>query len=232
MSTAVNNCFSAHQRSREPQQSVKPETHPDLRSSWRRLLIRSGVTSHCHFSAFSRIVWAESGAEPGGISNPQTNLLNLCASPPINPVCPCANCFHMPNKSTEQKSFYPTFHTVQIPLLGVFIFFIVTRSNIFSFFFSPFLQHLNENLAKLTAKFEKATSAKVKCQQEAESTARTISLANRLVRTTSSSPNITTHPVNHKNTLLSVYLAAERVYTRYNLKHFACFSWIVTFLSF
>ncbi|KAJ8413760.1 hypothetical protein AAFF_G00082670 [Aldrovandia affinis] len=41
--------------------------------------------------------------------------------------------------------------------------------------------HLNENLAKLTAKFEKATADKVKCQQEAESTARTISLANRLV---------------------------------------------------
>ncbi|XP_069373319.1 dynein axonemal heavy chain 9-like [Paralichthys olivaceus] len=40
---------------------------------------------------------------------------------------------------------------------------------------------LNENLAKLTAKFEKATSDKLKCQQEAESTARTISLANRLV---------------------------------------------------
>ncbi|XP_056152723.1 LOW QUALITY PROTEIN: dynein heavy chain 9, axonemal [Lampris incognitus] len=40
---------------------------------------------------------------------------------------------------------------------------------------------LNENLAKLTAKFEKATAEKLKCQQEAESTARTISLANRLV---------------------------------------------------
>ncbi|XP_037547527.1 dynein heavy chain 9, axonemal [Nematolebias whitei] len=43
------------------------------------------------------------------------------------------------------------------------------------------INHLNENLAKLTTKFEKATLAKVKCQQEAESTARTISLANRLV---------------------------------------------------
>ncbi|XP_014887254.1 dynein axonemal heavy chain 9 isoform X4 [Poecilia latipinna] len=43
------------------------------------------------------------------------------------------------------------------------------------------INHLNENLAKLTAKFEKATADKVKCQQEAESTARTISLANRLV---------------------------------------------------
>ncbi|GAA6104763.1 dynein heavy chain 9, axonemal [Tachysurus ichikawai] len=40
---------------------------------------------------------------------------------------------------------------------------------------------LNENLAKLTAKFEKATADKLKCQQEAETTARTISLANRLV---------------------------------------------------
>lgn len=42
-------------------------------------------------------------------------------------------------------------------------------------------QHLNENLAKLTAKFEKATADKLKCQQEAEMTAGTISLANRLV---------------------------------------------------
>ncbi|XP_077110730.1 dynein axonemal heavy chain 9 isoform X2 [Ranitomeya variabilis] len=40
---------------------------------------------------------------------------------------------------------------------------------------------LNENLAKLTAKFEKATADKLKCQQEADSTALTISLANRLV---------------------------------------------------
>nr|XP_006635186.1 PREDICTED: dynein heavy chain 9, axonemal isoform X1 [Lepisosteus oculatus] len=43
------------------------------------------------------------------------------------------------------------------------------------------IAHLNENLAKLTAKFEKATADKLKCQQEADSTARTISLANRLV---------------------------------------------------
>ncbi|KAM3922058.1 dynein axonemal heavy chain 9 [Leptodactylus fuscus] len=40
---------------------------------------------------------------------------------------------------------------------------------------------LNENLAKLTAKFEKATADKLKCQQEADTTALTISLANRLV---------------------------------------------------
>ncbi|XP_076398736.1 dynein axonemal heavy chain 9 isoform X2 [Peromyscus maniculatus bairdii] len=43
------------------------------------------------------------------------------------------------------------------------------------------ITHLNENLAKLTAKFEKATAEKLKCQQEAEVTADTISLANRLV---------------------------------------------------
>ncbi|XP_052612854.1 LOW QUALITY PROTEIN: dynein axonemal heavy chain 9 [Peromyscus californicus insignis] len=43
------------------------------------------------------------------------------------------------------------------------------------------ITHLNENLAKLTAKFEKATAEKLKCQQEAEVTAGTISLANRLV---------------------------------------------------
>lgn len=42
-------------------------------------------------------------------------------------------------------------------------------------------QHLNENLAKLTAKFEKATADKLRCQQEAEATASTISLADRLV---------------------------------------------------
>ncbi|XP_007946239.1 dynein axonemal heavy chain 9 [Orycteropus afer afer] len=43
------------------------------------------------------------------------------------------------------------------------------------------ITHLNENLAKLTAKFKKATTEKLKCQQEAEMTAGTISLANRLV---------------------------------------------------
>uniref|UniRef100_UPI00398F13EE dynein axonemal heavy chain 9-like isoform X1 n=2 Tax=Pristiophorus japonicus TaxID=55135 RepID=UPI00398F13EE len=43
------------------------------------------------------------------------------------------------------------------------------------------ITQLNENLAKLTAKFEQATADKLKCQQEAESTARTIALANRLV---------------------------------------------------
>ncbi|XP_016787856.1 dynein axonemal heavy chain 9 isoform X5 [Pan troglodytes] len=43
------------------------------------------------------------------------------------------------------------------------------------------IAHLNENLAKLTARFEKATADKLKCQQEAEVTAVTISLANRLV---------------------------------------------------
>ncbi|XP_056405417.1 dynein axonemal heavy chain 9 [Hyla sarda] len=40
---------------------------------------------------------------------------------------------------------------------------------------------LNENLAKLTDKFQKATADKLKCQQEADATALTISLANRLV---------------------------------------------------
>lgn len=43
------------------------------------------------------------------------------------------------------------------------------------------IKELDENLADLTSKFEKATAEKVKCQQEAESTALTISLANRLV---------------------------------------------------
>ncbi|XP_057572498.1 dynein axonemal heavy chain 9 [Hippopotamus amphibius kiboko] len=43
------------------------------------------------------------------------------------------------------------------------------------------ITHLNENLAKLTTKFEKATADKLQCKQEAEATAGTISLANRLV---------------------------------------------------
>ncbi|NXO76324.1 DYH9 protein, partial [Sitta europaea] len=43
------------------------------------------------------------------------------------------------------------------------------------------IARLDENLGKLTARFEKATSDKVRCQQEAEATACTISLANRLV---------------------------------------------------
>uniref|UniRef100_F7AU91 AAA+ ATPase domain-containing protein n=1 Tax=Ciona intestinalis TaxID=7719 RepID=F7AU91_CIOIN len=40
---------------------------------------------------------------------------------------------------------------------------------------------LNSNLATLTAQFEEATAAKLKCQQQAEATQLTISLANRLV---------------------------------------------------
>ena len=43
------------------------------------------------------------------------------------------------------------------------------------------LQELDDNLAELTASFEEATSAKLKCQQEADRTAKTIELANRLV---------------------------------------------------
>lgn len=43
------------------------------------------------------------------------------------------------------------------------------------------LKNLEESLAKLTAEFEKATNEKLKCQQEAEMTAKTIELANRLV---------------------------------------------------
>ena len=43
------------------------------------------------------------------------------------------------------------------------------------------MQELDDNLGELTSQFEAATSAKLKCQKEAESTALTISLANRLV---------------------------------------------------
>lgn len=38
---------------------------------------------------------------------------------------------------------------------------------------------LNENLATLTAQFEKATAEKIKCQQEADETNKVINLANR-----------------------------------------------------
>ena len=41
------------------------------------------------------------------------------------------------------------------------------------------IKELDDNLAELTRQFEEATAAKLKCQQEAESTATTISLANR-----------------------------------------------------
>lgn len=44
----------------------------------------------------------------------------------------------------------------------------------------PF-QQLDADLGELTASFEKATTEKLRCQQEAESTQLTISLANRLV---------------------------------------------------
>lgn len=40
---------------------------------------------------------------------------------------------------------------------------------------------MDANLAELTAEFEAATAEKLKCQQQAESTALTITLANRLV---------------------------------------------------
>ncbi|KAK3091630.1 hypothetical protein FSP39_021358 [Pinctada imbricata] len=43
------------------------------------------------------------------------------------------------------------------------------------------IQSLEADLAKLTAEFEKATAEKLRCQQEAELTAKTIELANRLV---------------------------------------------------
>lgn len=43
------------------------------------------------------------------------------------------------------------------------------------------IKELDDNLAELTQQFEQATAAKLKCQQEAEATASTISLANRLV---------------------------------------------------
>ncbi|XP_064623162.1 dynein beta chain, ciliary-like [Lineus longissimus] len=43
------------------------------------------------------------------------------------------------------------------------------------------IQQLEESLGVLTAQFEKATAEKVKCQEEADRTAKTIELANRLV---------------------------------------------------
>ncbi|XP_066917361.1 dynein beta chain, ciliary-like [Clytia hemisphaerica] len=43
------------------------------------------------------------------------------------------------------------------------------------------IKELDDNLAELTASFEEATNAKLRCQQEADRTAKTIELANRLV---------------------------------------------------
>ena len=43
------------------------------------------------------------------------------------------------------------------------------------------IKELDDNLAELTSQFEEATNAKLKCQQEADATTQTISLANRLV---------------------------------------------------
>jgi len=43
------------------------------------------------------------------------------------------------------------------------------------------IQGLEQALSKLTAEFERATQAKLKCQQEADLTNKTINLANRLV---------------------------------------------------
>jgi dynein heavy chain len=43
------------------------------------------------------------------------------------------------------------------------------------------IHSLESDLAKLTAEFEKATNEKLRCQQEAELTGKTIDLANRLV---------------------------------------------------
>lgn len=43
------------------------------------------------------------------------------------------------------------------------------------------IKELDDNLAELTNSFEEATAAKLKCQQEADRTAKTIELANRLV---------------------------------------------------
>jgi len=43
------------------------------------------------------------------------------------------------------------------------------------------IKELDDSLAELTASFEKATAEKLKCQEEADNTAKTINLANRLV---------------------------------------------------
>jgi len=43
------------------------------------------------------------------------------------------------------------------------------------------IKSLEEQLSKLTADFEQATSEKLHCQQEADATNKTIELANRLI---------------------------------------------------
>ena len=47
--------------------------------------------------------------------------------------------------------------------------------------FKAKITDLEDALAKLTADFEKATAEKIRCQEEADNTQRTIQLANRLV---------------------------------------------------
>lgn len=56
------------------------------------------------------------------------------------------------------------------------------RFKVFHFLNSLFLlQSLEEQLARLQAEFDKATAEKMRCEKEANSTAHTIALANRLV---------------------------------------------------
>lgn len=54
----------------------------------------------------------------------------------------------------------------------------LTHTHIFIFIF---IKSLEEQLSKLTADFEQATSEKLHCQQEADATNKTIELANRLI---------------------------------------------------
>lgn len=57
----------------------------------------------------------------------------------------------------------------------------LTNYHLFYIYIKLLLQSLEEQLAKLTADFEKATQEKLLCQQEADATNATIQLANRLV---------------------------------------------------
>ena len=68
------------------------------------------------------------------------------------------------------------------------------------------ISELEEALSKLTAEYQQATEAKLKCQQEAEATSKTIILANRLVsgltsendRWTKQVVNLSPHSINGK----------------------------------
>ncbi|KAK2511171.1 hypothetical protein Q9233_017172 [Columba guinea] len=87
------------------------------------------------------------------------------------------NCLKALQPYLQDPKFKPEFVTTKSSVAAGLCCWVVNMVQ----FHAVFCERLNENLRKLTAKFEKATSNKLKCQQEAEATVCTIALANRLV---------------------------------------------------